>query len=69
MHRNVNDPSKESFPLAKAVTRATLSAAFGLAASMTMGAQQLMEATYERMEGGDLNSMYIHDEEGDSETH
>jgi hypothetical protein len=60
------DQEKTSFPIAKAVTRATLSAAFGLAAKVTQGAQQLIEATYEGMEGGDEDVLYsVEEEEGD----
>jgi len=44
---------KQKFPIAKAVGRATLSAAFGLAAKVTQGAQVLIDATYEGIEGGD----------------
>ena len=49
--------AKPSFPIANAVGRATLSAAIGLAASVSKGTKQLMEATYEGMEGGDSSTM------------
>lgn len=64
--RNVNDPARESYPIAKAVTRSALSAAIGLTASVTRTAQHIMEATMERMEGGD-DSIYTGEEEDDED--
>lgn len=58
----LSEQEKTSFPIAKAVGRATLYAAFGLAAKVTQGAQQLMEITYEGMEGGDEDVMYTADD-------